>query len=121
MTRRDVRAALAGAAVAAVLGGGAAWAAIPDASGVINGCYQKIVGHLRVVDPGTGDCRPSEVAITWNQARGQRRAGRARRSRPGRGRRPRRRQRHRRPGACGRELRDGWSQGHRGKRRHVRL
>ena len=66
MTRRDMRAALAGAVVAAALGGGAAWAAIPDGSGEIHGCYQKNVGNLRVVDPDEGGCRPSEIAVAWN-------------------------------------------------------
>ena len=58
---------LAGAAVG-VVGGGAALAAIPDSSGVINGCYQKNVGNLRVIDSSAGDsCRPSEIAISWSQ------------------------------------------------------
>src|ERR687897_2810213 len=58
---------LAGAVLGAV-GGGAALAAIPDSSGVINGCYQKNVGNLRVIDPSAGDsCRPSEIAISWSQ------------------------------------------------------
>jgi Collagen triple helix repeat (20 copies) len=58
---------LVGAVVGAV-GGGVALAAIPDSSGVINGCYQKNVGNLRVIDPGAGDsCRPSEIAISWSQ------------------------------------------------------
>jgi hypothetical protein len=52
---------------ATALAGGIAWAAIPGASGVINGCYQKVEGQLRVIDPGTDSCRPSEVAITWNE------------------------------------------------------
>jgi hypothetical protein len=41
-------------------------AAIPDASGVIHGCYQKNVGNLRVIGDG-GSCRPSEIAISWSQ------------------------------------------------------
>src|ERR687898_601427 len=58
---------LVGAVVGAV-GGGAALAAIPDSSGAINGCYQKNVGNLRVIDPSAGDsCRPSEIAISWSQ------------------------------------------------------
>src|SRR5688500_14971834 len=36
MGRRDVIAALAGAAVVVVFAGGVAWAAIPDAGGVLN-------------------------------------------------------------------------------------
>ena len=55
-------------AVLGVVGGGAALAAIPDSSGVINGCYQKNVGNLRVIDTSAGDtCRPSEIAISWSQ------------------------------------------------------
>ena len=55
-------------AVLGVVGGGVAFAAIPDSSGVINGCYQKNVGNLRVIDPSAGDsCRPSEIAISWSQ------------------------------------------------------
>jgi Collagen triple helix repeat (20 copies) len=46
-------------------------AAIPDANGVIHGCYQKNVGNLRVVDPTAagngGSCRPSEIPISWSQ------------------------------------------------------
>ena len=59
-----------GSIVGAVLAGGAAAtiAAIPGADGVINGCYQKNVGNLRVIDPSGGDsCRPSEIPISWSQ------------------------------------------------------
>jgi hypothetical protein len=55
-----------GAAVFGVVS--AVQAAIPDASGVINGCYQKNVGNLRVIDAGAGQsCRPSEIAISWSK------------------------------------------------------
>ncbi len=51
-------------------------AAIPDSNGVINGCYQKNVGNLRVIDPSAGDsCRPSEIAISWSQTGPQGPAG----------------------------------------------
>src|SRR5690349_2504531 len=59
-----------GSIIGAVLAGGAAAtiAAIPGADGVINGCYQKNVGNLRVIDPSGGDsCRPSEIPISWSQ------------------------------------------------------
>ncbi len=57
-----------GGVVGAILAGGAAFAAIPDSNGVINGCFQKNVGNLRVIDPSAGDsCRPSEVPISWSQ------------------------------------------------------
>ena len=35
--------------------------------GIINGCYQKVNGQLRIVG-GSGVCRPDEFAISWNQA-----------------------------------------------------
>jgi hypothetical protein len=58
---------LAAAAVAvAAVAGGVAWASIPDAAGVIHGCYQKNVGNLRVVD-NPADCRASELSISWKQ------------------------------------------------------
>ena len=59
-------------AVAAIAGGAAlvcaavAYAAIPDSSGVIHGCYDK-KGALRVVDPGTGACVKGENALDWSQ------------------------------------------------------
>jgi len=66
MRKRDLLSAAAGAAVASVLAGGIAWAAIPGVGGVINGCYQKNEGLLRVIDPATTGCLPSEVPIAWN-------------------------------------------------------
>jgi hypothetical protein len=63
-----VRWLLGGAVVGSIVAGGAAFAAIPGSSGVINGCYQKNVGNLRVIDPSAGEsCRPSEVGISWSQ------------------------------------------------------
>ncbi len=67
MRKRDLLSAAAGVVVATVLAGGIAWGAIPGAGGVINGCYQKDEGQLRVIDPATDTCRPSEVAIVWNE------------------------------------------------------
>lgn len=52
--------------VAALAASGAAWAAVPGSDGLINGCYQKQNGQLRVVE-AAGSCRPSETAIQWNQ------------------------------------------------------
>ena len=51
----------------AAIGGGIAYAAIPDASGVIHGCYKNQNGQLRVIDPAASHCRHSETAISWNQ------------------------------------------------------
>jgi hypothetical protein len=66
MRKRNLLCAAAGAVAASVLAGGIAWAAIPGAGGVIDGCYQKNEGQLRVIDPATTACRSSEVPISWN-------------------------------------------------------
>jgi hypothetical protein len=42
-------------------------ASIPDANGVLHGCYQKNNGQLRIIDPAVDDCRPSEIALQWSQ------------------------------------------------------
>ena len=54
---------------ACTLAGGVALAAIPGGDGTINGCYLKITGTLRVIDPAKGQhCVASlETAISWNQ------------------------------------------------------
>jgi hypothetical protein len=66
MRPRDLCSAVVGALLATALAAGIA-SAIPGAGGVINGCYQKNEGQLRVIDPGINSCRPSEVAIVWNE------------------------------------------------------
>ena len=74
--RTRTRTILAGAALVAVLGGGAAWAtgavsSIVSADGTINGCYRAASGsaegqgQLRVVAAGE-ECRKNELAIDWN-------------------------------------------------------
>jgi Collagen triple helix repeat (20 copies) len=61
------RLALVGGATAA-LGAGLGYAAIPDTQGVVNGCYDKNHGALRVIDTEAGkQCLPSEVPIRWNE------------------------------------------------------
>ena len=56
------------AAVTVALAAGAAYATIPGSSGVINGCYGKQNGHLRVIDTETGQsCGNFETPISWNQ------------------------------------------------------
>ena len=67
MKSRDLLGAAAGALLAIGLAGGVAWAAT-TAGRQINGCYQKSQGQLRVIDPGTDTCRPSEEGIAWSQA-----------------------------------------------------
>lgn len=46
------------------LGGGVAYASIPDSAGVIHACYVKSGGALRVVDSA---CKSSETSLSWNQ------------------------------------------------------
>ena len=62
----------AGAAIVAIsviaVGGGLAWAGIPDPNGEIHACYQKENGALRVVDSATTSCRTQEVPLSWSQA-----------------------------------------------------
>jgi hypothetical protein len=68
MNRRQASllAAVSGCA-ATLLVGGIAWAAIPGDGGVINACYKSQNGQLRLIDPATEHCLPSETSISWSQ------------------------------------------------------
>jgi len=58
---------IVGAAATAAIGG-VAYAAIPDSSSVIHGCYTNKVGVLRVIDLSAGQsCTLLETPIQWNQ------------------------------------------------------
>ena len=71
LTRGRVRLALLGVVVLGLAAGGIAYASIPGSNGVIHGCYQKINGQLRVIDPGAGGtCTTSENPLDWNQFSG---------------------------------------------------
>jgi hypothetical protein len=62
------RSAILAAAVALLVLGGVAYAAIPDANGVIHGCRKNSGGALRVIDSEAGQtCSGSETALNWNQ------------------------------------------------------
>lgn len=69
MRGRDAFAAALGALATAALAGGIAVAAIPDDGGVIQACYTKNTGALRVIDTARGQtCHPSkELALAWSQ------------------------------------------------------
>jgi hypothetical protein len=69
MRRRFSRVTLAITAVAIVAIAGGVTYAVADigGGGVINGCYKSQNGQLRLIDPATGSCLPSEAAISWNQ------------------------------------------------------
>jgi hypothetical protein len=43
------------------------YAAIPDANGVIHGCYNANNGNTRIIDTATSSCRNPEVAVQWGQ------------------------------------------------------
>jgi hypothetical protein len=47
--------------------GGVAYATIPN-DGVINTCYLRSGGTLRVIDASVTKCKTSETALSWNQA-----------------------------------------------------
>src|SRR6188508_796314 len=69
MHRRFRRVALAVTAVALVAIAGAVTYAVADigGGGVISACYKAQNGQLRLIDPATDQCLPSEKAISWNQ------------------------------------------------------
>jgi hypothetical protein len=60
---------MAVAAISLVAIAGAVTYAVADVGGggVINGCYKAQNGQLRVIDPATGRCLPSEKSISWSQ------------------------------------------------------
>ena len=61
------------AVVVGLTAGGVAYASIPDANGVIHGCYSpngaKSTGGspLKIIDSASASCSNGEQAITWNQ------------------------------------------------------
>ena len=59
--------AVTAAVVVAVAGGVTYAVADIGGGGVINGCYKSQNGQLRLIDPASGSCNPSEAAISWNQ------------------------------------------------------
>ena len=63
---RRLTAAGIGAAALLVVAGGIVYATIPDASGVIHGCYSKSGGDLRVIDNSVTNCKSTETALNWN-------------------------------------------------------
>ena len=56
------------AVVGASVAGGVAFAATMNSNEVIQSCYQKKSGALRILIPGGKPCDPKkEVALQWNQ------------------------------------------------------
>ena len=54
------------AAAAVALAVGAVYATIPDAGGVIHGCYAKSGGAIRVIDDEVTTCKQGETQLDWN-------------------------------------------------------
>src|SRR4029079_18034594 len=44
-----------------------AFGSVPDASGVIHGCYNSTNGTQRIIDTAVASCKIGETAIQWNQ------------------------------------------------------
>ncbi len=73
---RRGRRVIALAAAVVVLAGVVAYASIPDANGVIHGCYKKSGGTLRVIDNAVDRCDSrAEIPLSWNQTGPQGPAG----------------------------------------------
>jgi hypothetical protein len=68
-----IRGGLIVAGVSALaLAGAVAYASVPDSGGTIHGCYNKVLGTLRVADASSSNpllrkCNGVETAIAWNQ------------------------------------------------------
>ena len=77
MRRHFSRVVIAVTAVVVVAIAGGVTYAVADigGSGVINGCYKSQNGQLRLIDPASASCNPSETAISWNQTGPQGPAG----------------------------------------------
>jgi hypothetical protein len=68
MRRVTIAVAAAAAVAVAIMGGAIAYASIPDANGVIHGCYTVKGGSLRVIDTAKGQtCATGQHALNWNQ------------------------------------------------------
>ena len=68
MNKRSRIVTTVGALIATSLAASVAWGAIPGSDSTIQGCYGKIGGVLRVIDPTRGDkCLSVETPITWSQ------------------------------------------------------
>ena len=67
--RHSIALAAASSCGATLLIGGIAWATIPGDGGVINACYGKVGGVVRVIDVAKGEkCLTAlETPLSWNQ------------------------------------------------------
>jgi Collagen triple helix repeat (20 copies) len=72
---RRIALAVTAAAVVAIAGGVTYAVADIGDGGVISGCFKSQNGQLRLIDPATDTCLPSETAISWGQTGPQGPAG----------------------------------------------
>lgn len=63
--RRKILVGIAAAAVGLAVAGGVAYATIPS-NNVIDACYTRSGGTLRVIDATVTNCKASETALAWN-------------------------------------------------------
>ena len=59
---------LVGAAALLMAAGGMAFGSIPGDNGVINSCYSRSGGTLRVIDATVTNCKSGETSLAWNRA-----------------------------------------------------
>jgi hypothetical protein len=50
-----------------VIGSTVALASIPASDGLITGCFARVGGDLRVIDPSSSNCKSNEIQLPWNQ------------------------------------------------------
>ena len=67
LTCRNRKMLVLSAAAVLVFGIVAYAANIPDANGIIHGCYKKTSGQVRVIDGETSFCDSNELPLQWNQ------------------------------------------------------
>jgi hypothetical protein len=67
MPSKQLLAAAAAIVVLILIGGAVIYATIPDAGGVIHGCYKADIGLLRVIDNAVTGSLPNETQLNWNQ------------------------------------------------------
>jgi hypothetical protein len=71
----DLRTLFVAGGAALAVATGAAYALIPGPGGVIQGCYKRSGGTLRVIDAALETCQANEIALPWSQTGPQGPAG----------------------------------------------
>jgi hypothetical protein len=65
MNKKKVAAVVAGGLLVGAVSGGAAWASIPDADGVVHACYLNATGVVTIIDSASTSCNVLQTGITW--------------------------------------------------------